>query len=238
MSQQHATTEVVIDLRVNGDRRSKHRQGRSADRRSTEANAPYLGSVPLDSSSSYLTLSGYHSKRVFDVVGASVALVVFAPVALAIAAAIRLTTFKSALVSHQRVGKRGEIFQQFTFRISSDRSRLLTPIGRLLHQSSLCKLPQLLNVLAGDMSIVGPQAHSAAGVHYYGPAKSVVLSVRPGVLHPRHMASDPTTLVFDQAELDIAYVADRSPVLDLRICADAVVRGSKNSRMTAAVPLH
>lgn len=221
----HDIDEVVIDLREGNDRRSKRRTGRKADRRSTEANAPYLGSVPLDGDSAYLSLSNYHSKRLFDLLGATAATIALAPIAITLAALVRLTTRGPVFESHQRVGKRGNLFAQRAFSIAGNNNRLLTPVGRLLSHTGLVKLPQLLNVLSGDMSIVGPQALSPAEAHFFGSAASVVLSVKPGILSPRAAASDGRQIggtCPTQAEIDIRYVADRSFVIDLRTCADAI----------------
>lgn len=186
----------------------------------------YLGVIPPNVESSYLSLSAYRSKPVFDLLAAAAAAFVLAPVGLAIAGAIRLTTRGPVFMVTERIGKRGLRFQQLTFRITSDKKvALLTPIGRFLDQTGLHKMPQLLNVLRGDMSLVGPKALRPAETHFYGSAMPVILSVKPGILEPRPIPKDERsyqdgTLI--QSELDVAYVADQSFALDLKICLDAI----------------
>ncbi len=188
--------------------------------------ATYLGLVPPNVESSYLSLSAYRSKPVFDLLAASAGALVLAPVGIAIACAIRLTSRGPVFTSQERIGKRGLRFQQHTFRIISDKEvALLTPIGRFLDQTGLHKMPQLLNVLQGDMSLVGPKALRPAETHFYGSAMPIILSVKPGILEPRPVPKDDRsyedgTLV--QSELDVGYVADRSFGLDLKICLDAI----------------
>lgn len=189
-------------------------------------NGTYLGSVPTDSDSSYLSLSGYMTKPIFDVVAASAALVVFAPVAASIAVAVKLTSRGPIISSDTRMGKRGKPFTHYSFRtMSRGRSRRLTTLGRALDHTGLWKLPQLVNVLRGDMSVVGPKALHVAETHYYGTALAIILSIKPGILEPRPIPKDDRsyedgTLV--QSELDFAYVADRALGLDMKICIDAV----------------
>lgn len=110
------------------------------------------------------------SKRLLDILGASVALVLFSPLMLGIAIAIRLTSPGRAIYKQRRVGLAGEVFKIYKFRTMSigrdadeepswttrDDPRI-TPLGHLLRRTSLDELPQLVNVLQGRMSLVGPR---------------------------------------------------------------------------------
>lgn len=191
-----------------------------------DGSASYLGSVPADSQCSYLSLSGYRAKPLFDMAAASAAIVFFMPVAAAIGVASTLTTRGSIVVSEPRIGKRGKVFTQYSFRtMGRGRSGRLSTLGRALDHTGLWKLPQLVNVLQGHMSVVGPKALRPAETHYYGSALPVILSIKPGILEPRPIPKDERsyedgTLV--QSELDFAYVADRALTLDMAICVDAV----------------
>ncbi len=211
-----ATSRIVADGSSTGDPKTSN----------TNRGATYLGLVPPNIESSYLSLSAYRSKPVFDLLAASAAAFVLTPVGVMIACSIRLTSRGPVFLSEERIGKRGLRFQQHAFRITSDKEvALLTPIGRFLDQTGLHKMPQLLNVLSGDMSLVGPKALRPAETHFYGSAMPIILSVKPGILEPRPIPKDERsyedgTLV--QSELDVGYVVDQSFGLDLKICLDAI----------------
>src|SRR5918911_4677958 len=109
-------------------------------------------------------------RRLFDLVAASLALVVFSPVLLAAIVAIRLETPGSAIYRQRRVGKDGEPFDIFKLRTMvtgaehigrglavSEGDTRITRVGRLLRRTSLDELPNLVNVLRGEMSIIGPR---------------------------------------------------------------------------------
>ena len=110
-------------------------------------------------------------KRAFDIVGASAALVVFAPVMLAVALAVKLDSPGPVLFRQIRIGRGNQLFEMLKFRsmresdhgghrsTSRDDERI-TRVGRLIRSTSVDELPQLLNVLAGSMSIVGPRPHA------------------------------------------------------------------------------
>jgi lipopolysaccharide/colanic/teichoic acid biosynthesis glycosyltransferase len=133
------------------------------------------------------------SKRLFDVVAAGCGLVVLAPLLLAIALWIRLDSSGPALFRQRRVGRHGHPFDIYKFRtmvIHPDHGRLLTVghdhritrAGRVLRRTKLDELPQLLNVLAGTMSLVGPRPEVPRYVDCYPPAvRQTVLSVAPGI---------------------------------------------------------
>ena len=102
-------------------------------------------------------------KRVFDVLASSAALVCLSPLMLLIAAAIRLEDRGPTLFRQKRVGRGGHPFTLFKFRsmpdLPSDKAKTvrITPIGRLIRRTNLDELPQLINILRGDMSVVGPR---------------------------------------------------------------------------------
>ena len=113
-------------------------------------------------------------KRVFDIVVACLVLLLFCPLLLVIVIAIRLETGESALVSQRRTGYRGRIFTLYRFRTFSTggeadplRRVQLTFVGRMLLALSLDELPQLWNVLKGDMSLVGPRPHEVSDDQAY-----------------------------------------------------------------------
>lgn len=134
------------------------------------------------------------SKRIFDLAAASAALVLLSPVLLFIAVLIKLTSRGSVLYVRQRVGRDGHLFSFYKFRtmvINAEHHGLgieiahndarITSIGRFLRRWSLDELPQLLNVVRGEMSIVGPRPSLPEQVARYTPQQRQRLAVRPGM---------------------------------------------------------
>jgi|SRR5579859_5703698 len=133
------------------------------------------------------------AKRSFDLFLSAVALVTLAPVFLLISVAIRLTSEGPVFYRASRVGKDGKPFKMFKFRtmvvnadkigpgITLDKDRRITPVGRVLRKTKLDELPQLINVLRGEMSMVGPRPEDPRYVALYTPHQRTVLSVRPGI---------------------------------------------------------
>jgi lipopolysaccharide/colanic/teichoic acid biosynthesis glycosyltransferase len=185
------------------------------------------------------------SKRLFDVVAAGCGLIVLAPVLLAIALWIRLDSPGPAMFRQRRVGRHGRPFDIYKFRtmvIHPDHGRQLTVgrdpritrAGRVLRRTKLDELPQLLNVLAGTMSLVGPRPEVPRYVDCYPPAvRQTVLSVAPGITDLAAIrykdendilghALDPEqayieTILPVKLEYYQRYVRDRSFWLDLSI---------------------
>ncbi len=183
--------------------------------------------------------------RLFDIVSSLAALVVALPIMLVVAAVVRLTTHGPAFFVHQRVGRSGQMFPCLKFRsmwpdaqerlddILAVNAELrseweltqklrndprVTPVGRVLRKSNLDELPQILNVLVGQMSIVGPRPITPAETERYGDGIATVLSVKPGITG-LWQVSGRSDLSYDQrVELDIAYVVQRSFLRDLVIC--------------------
>ncbi|MFC0516059.1 sugar transferase [Mucilaginibacter angelicae] len=132
-------------------------------------------------------------KRIFDIGLSLIALIVLLPLFLLIAIAVKINSRGSAFYKQARVGKDGNEFKLFKFRTmytDSDRAGLLTigskdyritSVGYWLRKYKLDELPQLLNVLKGDMSFVGPRPEVRKYVNMYTPAQLRVLSVKPGV---------------------------------------------------------
>jgi sugar transferase EpsL len=175
---------------------------------------------------------GRAMKRTFDVVVAAVSLVALAPLLAAIAVAIRLTLGRPIFFRQVRIGWRERPFSivkfrtmrapragEVWFRTNEER---LTPLGRFLRTSSLDELPELWNVLRGDMSLVGPRPLLPEYLAEYTPEERRRHDVRPGVtgwaaVHGRNL------LPFrDRLRLDVWYVDHASLRLDLLILARTV----------------
>ena len=134
-----------------------------------------------------------HGKRVFDFVCAGLGLLLLSPVLLVVALAVKCSSRGPVFFTHQRVGKNGKTFLLWKFRsmvagadqigpeITCSGDDRVTPIGRYLRKWKLDELPQLWNVVRGDMSLVGPRPETLSHVQDYTPEQREVLSVRPGI---------------------------------------------------------
>jgi lipopolysaccharide/colanic/teichoic acid biosynthesis glycosyltransferase len=181
---------------------------------------------------------GLAVKRSFDVLAAAVLLVILAPVLVVIAALIARDSAGGVLYRQQRIGRDGEPFSILKFRsMSADadvrRADLtaghgkglfkmaddprITRIGHVLRRYSLDELPQLVNVLRGDMSLVGPRPALPSEVAEYDSHELPRLAVTPG-LSGLWQVSGRSDLAWDDGiRLDLYYVENRSMTLDLQI---------------------
>ena len=216
--------------------------------------AVIAAAAPVTVSADPTTLRVYHwSKRTLDVVLSLVALVVLMPLWLVIAALVRCSSPGPVLFRQPRVGRDGRRFNVLKFRsMCSDAEERLrdvdlydtyvatgyklpaaeefrvTKVGRLLRKTSLDELPQLLNVLGGDMSLVGPRPVVPAELNSYGELVHCYLGVRPGITGIWQVSGRSHVVFPERALLDSHYFRRRSLRLDLAILARtplAVVRG-------------
>ena len=186
-----------------------------------------------------LTKTSWHVKRAFDLVVATTCLLLLAPLLVAIALAVRLSSPGPILFRQPRVGRRGEKFEMFKFRTmydgaDEDRAKLaaqneaaglfkitddprVTPVGRLLRRMSLDEVPQLLNVLRGEMSLVGPRPlvededRKITGWNHRRREGTPGMTGVWQVLGPTRVSLD------DMVKLDYLYRANWSLWLDLKI---------------------
>jgi lipopolysaccharide/colanic/teichoic acid biosynthesis glycosyltransferase len=172
----------------------------------------------------------YRGKRTLDVTVASVALVVSAP-ALAIAALlIRLETHGHPIYRQRRVGLHGEPFELYKLRtmvagaetmgaglaLNEGDSRI-TRLGTILRRTSMDELPNLVNVLRGEMSIVGPRPTVQVQVDRYTERQRGRLSVLPGLTGWAQIQGRTSLPWSERIELDLWYVENASLALDLKI---------------------
>ena len=168
-------------------------------------------------------------KRAMDIVVGVVLLVLLAAPMLLIALAIRLESRGPALFRQRRAGHRGRPFRMFKFRTmrtdadpygasprSGDDPRL-TRVGRWLRETSLDELPQLLNVLAGRMSLVGPRPLYERQAEKWDARQRRRLDVPPGITGYAQAYGRGGLPIEDKIEMDLYYVDHRSLGLDLRI---------------------
>jgi lipopolysaccharide/colanic/teichoic acid biosynthesis glycosyltransferase len=142
------------------------------------------------------------------------------------ALAVKLTSRGPVFFRQERVGWGGEVFQVWKFRslVVGEHSLLhaqdaITPAGRILRRTSLDELPQLINVLRGEMSIVGPRPTVMSQVELYDARQRERLSVRPGLTGLAQVSGRNTLPWAERIDLDLEYVERQSALLDLRLVA-------------------
>lgn len=185
----------------------------------------------------------YAIKRGIDILGAAVALTVFSPIMLLAAILVKLTDFGPLFYCHPRVGLNGREFKCFKFRtmvvdadkqlglLSSQNSHSdsrtfkipndprVTWIGKLLRRSSIDELPQLFNVLSGEMSLVGPRPPVPREVAQYSWNDMRRLEVKPGLTCIWQVSGRSRLPFPEQLAMDIEYIENQSLWLDLNLIA-------------------
>ena len=166
-------------------------------------------------------------KRRIDIFGAFTALLVTAPVMVLAAISILVTMGRPVLFRQERPGLGDEIFILFKFRTMHDscdhagrllpEEKRITPLGRLLRRLSVDELPQLLNVLRGEMSLVGPRPLWPRYLPYYTEREHLRHSVKPGITGWAQINGRNNLSWNDKLALDVWYVHHQSLFLDLRI---------------------
>ena len=176
-------------------------------------------------------------KRIFDLLAALGLMLILAPLFLFVVLGVRLTSVGPALFRTQRVGKGNKLFTMYKFRtmrmdtpqvathLLKEPDQFVTPIGKLLRRTSLDELPQLINVLSGEMSLVGPRPalfnqdnlialRTAGGVH----------QLTPGVTGWAQVNGRDELPIPEKVKLDEWYMRNRSFWLDLKIVGMTVFK--------------
>jgi exopolysaccharide biosynthesis polyprenyl glycosylphosphotransferase len=168
-------------------------------------------------------------KRAFDFVAASLLLIVTAPISLLCALLIRLDSPGPILFTQERIGLEGRPFRILKFRTMRQHSDPYAPspeivdgarvtrVGRVLRWLSLDEIPQLINVLRGEMSLVGPRPEMPFIVERYGAAERTRLRAVPGMTGPWQVSGHRTRHIHEALEFDLFYLARRSFLLDLTV---------------------
>jgi lipopolysaccharide/colanic/teichoic acid biosynthesis glycosyltransferase len=172
-------------------------------------------------------------KRAFDVVATSLALIVLAPLMLALAGLVLLKLGRPVLFAQRRPGLHGRPFTLYKFRTMRNADSRgeplpdelrLTNFGRFLRRTSLDELPELFNVLTGDMSLVGPRPLLMEYLPLYTAQQARRHEVRPGITGWAQV-NGRNAISWDQKfEYDTWYVDNHSFLMDLRILAMTVVQ--------------
>lgn len=185
------------------------------------------------------------AKRVFDIVFTAVAMVVVAPLFLLTALAVRLSSPGPVFYVSERIGLEGSTFAMLKFRsmyngadadapamIAADGDDPLfwkakddpriTPVGKVIRKFSIDELPQFLNVLRGDMSVVGPRPQVRREVDSYDDLVRRRLTVKPGLTGLWQVSGRSDLRVEDAVRLDLSYIENWSPIRDLVIIAKTI----------------
>jgi lipopolysaccharide/colanic/teichoic acid biosynthesis glycosyltransferase len=177
-------------------------------------------------------------KRAIDLVAAALTLLVLSPVLLIIAALIFFADGRPILFRQERAGRAGHVFRITKFRTMSlrrgtdgkllpDQDRITT-LGRWLRRTSLDELPELLNIVAGDMSLVGPRPLPVDYLPLYNETERRRHEVRPGLTGLAQVSGRNRLNWQERFALDVQYVDEWTTWLDLKIVArtlSAVIRG-------------
>jgi lipopolysaccharide/colanic/teichoic acid biosynthesis glycosyltransferase len=169
-------------------------------------------------------------KRAIDLLVALVAVVLLSPVLALVALAVVLESGSPSLFRQTRIGLGGREFEMFKFRsmvnnaaavgpyYTTDDDPRITRVGRFIRRTSLDELPQLLNVLKGDMSLVGPRPDVPAQRSLYSEQEwAQRCSVRPGITGLAQALVRSDAKPGERLELDLRYVREHSTSLDLKI---------------------
>jgi lipopolysaccharide/colanic/teichoic acid biosynthesis glycosyltransferase len=163
---------------------------------------------------------------------------VLAPLFLVLALLVRSASGRPVLHRARRVGRHGEVFTLYKFRsmrieaaagpgVTAAGDARITRVGKLLRKAKLDELPQLLNVVRGDMSIVGPRPEDPRFVAWYTPEQREILSWRPGITSPASIAfRDEEALLAGADDLDLRYreVMAQKLSVDLAYFPNATLR--------------
>lgn len=186
-------------------------------------------------------------KRFFDIFLSLLAIIVLSPVMIILSIIIKYTSEGPVIFSHKRVGKYGkqikiykfrsmvvnaeELIRQFTpeqkaeyeknFKLQDDPR--ITKIGKIMRKTSLDELPQLFNILKGDISIVGPRPVMEVETEIYGNYKDMLLSIKPGLTGFWAANGRSDTTYKRRRAMEIYYVKNRSLLFDIKIIFQTVV---------------
>lgn len=189
-------------------------------------------------------------KRLFDIVFSLFGIIILSPIFLIIAFLVKVTSKGGAFYKQIRVGKNNKDFRLLKFRsmyVDSDKKSLITigghdsrvtKVGYFIRKYKLDELPQLINVLKGDMSFVGPRPEVRYYVNMYTKEQLQVLNVRPGITDPASIAyrnenellakqSDPKqyyidVIMQDKLRINLEYIANRTFWSDVKIILQTI----------------
>ena len=180
-------------------------------------------------------------KRVFDVVISTIGLIMLSPIFLILAIIVKLDSKGPVFFAHTRYGKNGKKFKMYKFRTMYENAQdmindftpeqmkewkenfklkddpRITKVGKFLRKTSLDELPQIVNIMKGDLSIIGPRPVIEEELEKYGENKEKFLSVTPGLTGYWQANGRSSTTYEQRMEMELYYIDHISPKLDLKI---------------------
>ena len=193
-------------------------------------------------------------KRTIDIIGARLGLILLSPIIAVVACAVKVTSKGPIFFSQKRVGKNGELFEMYKFRSMvvnaeelkgnlEDQNEMsgpmfkikddprVTKVGKFIRKTSIDELPQLWNVLKGDMSLVGPRPSLPKEVEQFDNWMFKRLSVRPGLTCYWQVSGRNNIDFEDWMKLDCRYVDERNLWIDIKLIFKTVfvLFGDKNA---------
>jgi lipopolysaccharide/colanic/teichoic acid biosynthesis glycosyltransferase len=179
---------------------------------------------------------GYElGKRMCDLALSVLLLLAGVPVVLSLMLLIKLDSPGPAFFCQERVGRNGRRFRMFKFRSMHTHAAAydfsprqasdprITRVGRLLRRTSLDELPQLVNVLKGDMALVGPRPEMPFIVEHYSERQRLRLQVNPGITGLWQLSGDRAFLIHENIEYDLYYIQHRNFFMDLAVLLHTAV---------------
>lgn len=187
-----------------------------------------------------LGIGYYFMKRTIDLVCSVLGIVLLSPILIIVAIAIRIESKGNVIFSQERVGYRGKIFKMYKFRSMivnaeelkerlSEQNEMsgpmfkmkndprVTKVGKLIRKTSIDELPQLLNIIKGDMSLVGPRPSLPKEVEEFEPWMMERLEVKPGLTCFWQISGRNDIGFLEWMKLDVKYVRERSILLDIKL---------------------
>jgi lipopolysaccharide/colanic/teichoic acid biosynthesis glycosyltransferase len=181
-------------------------------------------------------------KRPMDIILSFIAIIVLLPVLLVVAILVRIKLGSPVIFKQKRPGLNEKIFTLYKFRTMTDKkdengellpdSERLTKFGRILRSTSLDELPELFNILKGDMSIVGPRPLLERYLKYYNENEKLRHSVRPGLTGLAQVKGRNNLEWDKRLALDVEYVSNISFTLDMKVIFLTVIKTLKKEDIT------
>ena len=182
-------------------------------------------------------------KRLIDIIIALIALILLSPIFILVAHKVRKNLGSPIFFCQERPGKDGKLFKMIKFRSMKDAfdqdgnplpdEKRITPFGQKLRSTSLDEMPQLINVLKGDMSVVGPRPMLKDFVELYSPEQARRLEVRPGMTGLAQVSGRNELDYEERFKCDVWYVDNHNTLVDFKIMFRTVAVMAKREGINA-----